>query len=167
MILCSFPQLCRQRIRTKTVAVRHSKPQNWDLTGFCYCSSLLSVAVTRTLTKTNLKTNLGWVCYCLLQVVFYHLAKQGQELKGGTEVEAMRGTAYWLASYGLLSLLFLYHPGVSPPIVDWTLPLLLSDTLASFIKKSPTGLLTGSLLEATSQLGSWFPDDSELYQVGK
>ena len=51
-------------------------------------------------------------------------SEEGQELKGGTEVEAMRGAAYWLASYGLLSLLFLYHPGVPPPTVDWTLPLL-------------------------------------------
>lgn len=76
--------------------------------------------MTRILTKTNL----GLVCYCILQVVFYHLAKQGQELKGGAEVEAMRGAAYWLALYGLLRLLFLYHPEVLPPIVDWTPPLL-------------------------------------------
>lgn len=38
---------------TKIVAVRHSEVTELGLTGFCY-SSLLSVAVTRILTKTNL-----------------------------------------------------------------------------------------------------------------
>ena len=44
----------------------------------------------------------------------------GQDPGGRADTEAMEGAAYWLAPYGLLSLLSYrtQEPGMAPPIVD-------------------------------------------------
>ena len=81
-----------------------------------------------------IKNNLGkgGGVYYVLQLTVHHQRKPGQELKqgnnleGGADAEAMEGAAYWLAPPGLLSLLFYrtqdhqlrsgtMHNGLGPP----------------------------------------------------
>ena len=57
---------------------------------------------------------------------------QGRNMEAGADAEAMEGAAYWLASPGLLSLLFLIElrttsPGMTPPTMGWALPILITN----------------------------------------